>query len=177
MNFSLGFYIKALSGVAVAILGLMLALGGFYTVDGGKTAIIQNTLTGSIDVARGPKFGLKMPIFSSVEIFTDVSTVSFGSATDENTRNLEPIRVSFADTYKSDIQLSFRFRLPSDDKQMIAVFTDYRRYDNMIDNLFVKNAVNVTTVTGTQFTGEEFFQGGVSAATTSYSSSNSTHTA
>lgn len=159
----LKFAIWAGTGLVAAILFLSVFFGGFYTVEGGKTAVIQNTLTGSIDIARGPKFGLKMPFFSSVEVFTDVSTISFGASTDQNTRNLDPITVSFADTYKSAIQLSFRFRLPSDDKQMLAIFTDYRRYDNMVDNLFVKNAVNVTTVTGTQFTGEEFFQGGVNS--------------
>jgi hypothetical protein len=159
----IGTILKLGAGAIVVLFGIITFFGGFYSIPGGTTAVIQNTLTGSIDIARGPKFGLKMPFFSNVETFIDVSTVTFGESTDQNTRNLNPVKVSFADTYKADIPISFRFRLPTDDKAMVKLFTDYRRADNMVDNLFVKNAVNVTTVTATQFTGEEFFQGGQNA--------------
>lgn len=152
---------KLLGIAAIAFFSVIIFSGGFYTIGGGITAVIQNTLTGSIEIVRGPKFGLKMPFFSNVEPFVDVSTITFGESTDENTRNLPAIKISFADTYKSDIAMSFRFRLPISDDAMRRLFFDYRRYENMVDNLYVKNAVNVTTVTATQFTGEEFFQGGV----------------
>ena len=161
INFSLLW--KVVSGAAIGLMLLLFLSGGFYTINGGTTAVVQNTLTGSIEIVRGPKFGVKMPIFSNVESFVDVSTITFGDSTDENTRNLNPIKVLFADTYKADISMSFRFRLPTSDEAMKKLFIDYRRYDNMVDNLFVKNAVNVTTVTATQFTGEEFFQGGVNS--------------
>lgn len=154
---------KLVGGFAGGLVALMLIFNSFYSISGGTTAVVQNTLTGAIDVARGPKFGLKMPFFSNVEVFTDVSTVTFGKSSDVNTRNLEPVNVSFADTYRALIPISFRFRLPTDDEAMKRLFVDYRRSDNMVDNLFVKNAVNVTTVTATQFTGEEFFQGGQNA--------------
>lgn len=161
MKFTAGLIAKITGGTIAALFAMALFFGGFYTINGGFTAIVQNTLTGSVEVVHGPKFGVKMPFFSNVELFTDVSTITFGESTDQNTRNLQPILISFADTYKSNIAMSFRFRLPTDDKQMLQLFLDYRRYDNMVDSLYVKNAINVTTVTATQFTGEEFFQGGV----------------
>lgn len=163
MNLDTRLIVKLVGGAIGAVVALILVFNSFYTISGGVTAVIQNTLTGAVDVARGPKFGIKMPLFSTVEVFTDVSTITFGTSTDQNTRNLEPINVTFADTYKALIPVSFRFRLPTDDEAMRKLFIDYRRADNMIDNLFVKNAINVTTVTATQFTGEEFFQGGQNA--------------
>lgn len=163
MEFNTRLIGKLVGGVIGGLVAIILLFNSFYTISGGNTAVIQNTLTGAVDVARGPKFGLKMPFFSTVEVFTDVSTITFGTSTDRNTRNLDPIHVTFADTYKALIPVSFRFRLPTDDEAMRKLFIDYRRADNMIDNLFVKNAVNVTTVTATQFTGEEFFQGGQNA--------------
>lgn len=159
----IGTILKLAGGALAGLFLIAVFFGGFYSIPGGVTAVIQNTLTGSIDISRGPKFGLKMPFFSNVETFTDVATITFGTSSDDNTRNLNPIKVSFADTYKADIPISFRFRLPTSDEAMKKLFVDYRRYDNMIDNLYVKNAVNVTTVTATQFTGEEFFQGGQNA--------------
>lgn len=161
LDINIGRLIKIGGGVIFGIFALIILGSGFYTLPGGVTAAVQNTLTGQVDIVRGPKFAFKMPFFSSVENFTDVSTITFGESSDVNTRNALPINVLFADTYRANLSISYRFRLPSDDEQMKRLFLDYRRYDNMVDNLFVKNAVNVTTVTATQFTGEEFFQGGV----------------
>lgn len=163
MQFTVGLIAKLVGGAVAAIVALMIFFGGTYSLSGGYTAVVQNTITGSIEVVHGPKFGFKLPIFSSVELFTDVSTITFGTSSDPNTRNLDAVRVTFADTYKADISMSFRFALPKDDEQMKQIFRDYRRYENMVDNLFVKNAVNVMTVTATQFTGEEFSQGGVNS--------------
>ncbi len=38
---------------------------------------------------------------------------------------------------------------------------EFRNNNNLIDAPFVKNARNVTVITATQYTGEEFFQGGL----------------
>ncbi len=102
----IGTIMKLGGGVIAAFLLILTFFGGFYTVNGGTTAVIPNTMTGQIDISRGPKFGLKMPFFTTVETFTDVSTITFGESSDQNTRNLQPIKISFADTYKSDIAMS-----------------------------------------------------------------------
>lgn len=38
---------------------------------------------------------------------------------------------------------------------------EFRSNDNLIDTMLIKNARNVTVITSTQYTGEEFFQGGL----------------
>lgn len=149
-----------LGGVAVALLlGGMTFFGGFYQVDGGNTSIIQNTMDGSMDVVRGPAFGLKIPFVTTVYNYRDVSTLSFGDSADANTRNLPATKIRFADTYTADINVSFRFKLPVKPDEMIRLHQDFRSYDNMVDALLVKNSQNVTVLTATQYTGEEFFQG------------------
>ncbi|HAC26608.1 MAG TPA: hypothetical protein DCF82_02115, partial [Marinobacter hydrocarbonoclasticus] len=67
----------------------------------------------------------------------------------------------FADTYTARIPATFRFRLSADPEKIVAMHREFRSYDNLIDSLLIKNAKNVTVVTATQYTGEEFFQGGL----------------
>ena len=47
--------------------------------------------------------------------------------------------------------------------KIIALHKDFRTYRNFVDAMLVKNAKNVTVVTATQYTGEEFFQGGLNS--------------
>jgi hypothetical protein len=77
------------------------------------------------------------------------------------TRQQPATEVAFADTYTGDIAATFRFRLPTNEDQMLALHGEFRGFDNMVDALLVRNAIDVTNVTATQYTGEEFFQGGV----------------
>lgn len=152
-------------GVFVIPVILVLGILGFFTstysIGGGYTAVIENTMTGSMDVVYGPKFGFKMPFFTNVHEYREVSTLSFDGDEADSTRNLPPITVRFADTYSAQINSSFRFKMPRDPEKVKAIHLDFRSFTNMVDSLFTKNARNTTVVTGTQFTGEEFFQGGI----------------
>lgn len=159
MSASAGTITKYGSIAALFLVGAMIFFGGIYSIDGGNTAVIQNTMNGSMEVVQGPKIGLKLPFVTTVFNYRDVSTVSFGDSSDDNTRNLPAQRIRFADTYTADINVSFRFKLPTDPAQMLRLHNDFRRYDNLVDSLLVKNAANVTVLTATQYTGEEFFQG------------------
>ncbi|POF59855.1 hypothetical protein CRN58_06585, partial [Vibrio vulnificus] len=74
---------------------------------------------------------------------------------------LDPVQVRFADTYIGQIPVTFRFKLSTDPEALIKMHREFRNNSNLIDALLVKNARNVTVITATQYTGEEFFQGGL----------------
>ena len=147
--------------VAIGLFCVFMWFTGTYSVKGGNAVVVENTITGSMDVQYGPKFGLKMPFFSNVHFYKEVSTITFAENEAQTTRNLVPVNVTFADTYTAQIDTSFRFKVPRDPDKMRQLHVDYRSFDNMVDSLFVKNARNTAVVTATQFTGEEFFQGGL----------------
>ncbi|MCV5647689.1 SPFH domain-containing protein, partial [Escherichia coli] len=52
-------------------------------------------------------------------------------------------------------------KLSNDPEAVKKMHKEFRNNSNLIDALLVKNARNVTVITATQYTGEEFFQGGL----------------
>ena len=72
-----------------------------------------------------------------------------------------PVGVRFADTYTGLVPATFRFRLPVDSKSIIRMHKDFRSENSVYNQLLTRNAKNVTIITATQYTGEEFFQGGL----------------
>jgi hypothetical protein len=71
------------------------------------------------------------------------------------------IQTRFADTYSGKIPVTFRFKMPLNHDQIRKVHREFRSEQNLVDSLLRRNAANVTVITATQYTGEEFFQGGL----------------
>ena len=67
----------------------------------------------------------------------------------------------FADTYVGHIPVTFRFKMPLKDEDVRKMHKEFRSEANLIQSLLMRNAANVTVITATQYTGEEFFQGGL----------------
>lgn len=131
----------------------------YFLTDAGVTYVHQNTLTGKIDVYVEPGMHYRMPFFSTVTEYKQVITESFGS--DEKKDKRPPTLVRFADTYTGAIPSAFRFKLPADPEKVIKIHKEFRNQLNLEEALLDKNAQNVTIITATQYTGEEFFQGGL----------------
>ncbi|WP_303291557.1 SPFH domain-containing protein [Marinobacter sp. SS5-14b] len=155
-------YIMAIASIALVV---FLAMSSFFTTQLGYTYVVQDTLFGSIRVFSEPGVHFKMPMFSNVYTYNQAMTLSFGNQESgekiQSSRQLTEVEVQFADTYTARIPATFRFRLSADPEKIIAMHREFRSYDNLIDSLLIKNAKNVTVVTATQYTGEEFFQGGL----------------
>ena len=145
----------------VAIFGY----SSFFTTDMGYNYVVQNTMTGSKTVYSDVGVHAKLPFFTNVYTYKKSLTIDFGSndggEESKQTRALLPTEVTFADTYNATIPYTVRFRLPTDKKSMLNLHEEFRSQDNLVDSLLTKNAKNVTVVTATQYTGEEFFQGGL----------------
>ena len=156
---------KQLLIIAGVLFAFFLSMASFFTTELGYTYVVQDTLFGTIRVFTEPGVHFRVPFFSNVYTYNQAMTLNFGNQEDgervRSTRQLTNVEVQFADTYTAQIPATFRFRLSSDPEKVIAMHREFRSYDNLLDSLLVKNAKNVTVVTATQYTGEEFFQGGL----------------
>ena len=124
----------------------------------GYIYVIQNNISGSLTVKSEPGITLRAPFFSSVTMYKQIVTTSFE---EDKNRTDTTIRVRFADTYIGQIPATFRFKLPLDEMRMKKIHKDFRSEMNLTETLLDRNARDVTVVTATQYTGEEFFQGGL----------------
>ncbi|SJN57458.1 SPFH domain / Band 7 family protein [Vibrio ruber DSM 16370] len=151
----------AVYGLPVLVVGLTIN-SAFLMTDAGYTYVHQNNITGQLDVFTEPGFHFRMPFLSKITQYDQVITVSFGNNTGEDFyQKLDSIQVRFADTYIGKVPVTFRFKLSSDPEAVKKMHREFRNNKNVIDALLVKNARNVTVITATQYTGEEFFQGGL----------------
>lgn len=151
----------ALFGVPLLAIALTINSAILMT-DAGYTYVHQNNITGKLDVFTEPGIHFRMPFLSKITRYNQVITVSFGNNKGENFyQRLDSVQVRFADTYIGKIPVTFRFKLSNDPDSIKKMHREFRNNDNLIDTLMVKNARNVTVITATQYTGEEFFQGGL----------------
>jgi len=150
--------LKALGSVIFLAGGLYCAHNSYLMTEAGLLYVHQNKLTGKIDVYTEPGIHYRMPFFSTVTQYKQVITEAFGpGAMDKR----QATSVRFADTYTGTVPSTFRFKLPQDPLMVIKMHKEFRNQDNLEDSLLDKNAQNVTIITATQYTGEEFFQGGL----------------
>ncbi|KDM91086.1 SPFH domain-containing protein [Photobacterium galatheae] len=153
---------KLIGGVLTLAVIAGLANSSILMTDAGYTYVHQNNLTGDLDVFTTPGIHFRTPFLSKITMYDQVITVSYGSTVGENSQQSLPlIRASFADTYVGNIPVTFRFKLSQDPEAIKKMHREFRNNTNLIDALLVKNARNVTVITATQYTGEEFFQGGL----------------
>jgi hypothetical protein len=126
--------------------------------DAGLIYVVQNNLTGTLDVYTEPGLYRRVPFFSQVTTYKQIQTMDF----EEDGQNMfQMVPVRFADTYAGKIPVSFRFRMSQDPELVRKMHKEFRSSSNLRDALLARNARNVTVITATQYTGEEFFQGGL----------------
>jgi hypothetical protein len=143
------------------LLMIFLKLSYFQT-EAGYTYHYQNMLFSNIEIYTEPGVHFRMPFFSLATPYKQVMTVAFGSSeTEKLTRSNPAITVRFADTYTGDIPATFRLKLPQDKEKIKTIHQDFRSFENLVDALLVKTCRDVVVNTATQYTGEEFFQGGL----------------
>ena len=150
---------KLLVPITGIVLIILFVSSSWFQTDAGYTYVYQNNLSGELSVFKEPGVHFRLPTLSRVTRYKQVMTVSFGhEESDNSTRILNPISVRFADTYTGQIPATFRFKLSNNDEKIIQMHREFRNLDNLVDAMLIKNARNVTVITATQYTGEEFFQ-------------------
>lgn len=149
---------------AIGLLIISFIMNAWFQTDAGYTYVYQNNMTGELSVYTEPGIHFRMPMLSRVERYKQVMTVSFGSegeGDEQVTRQQRPVSVRFADTYTGLIPETFRFKLSPNPEKVVQMHREFRNFENLVDSLLIKNSRNVTVITATQYTGEEFFQGGL----------------
>jgi regulator of protease activity HflC (stomatin/prohibitin superfamily) len=155
--------VKNFAGIiTIVIVGLLFLNSAHFQTEAGYTYHYQNTLSGEVNVYNEPGVHFKVPWFSRVTAYKQVMTVAFGSADGENlTRSIRSVTVRFADTYTGELPATFRYKLPRDPQRIANIHQDFRSFENLVDALLIKTSRDVVVNTATQYTGEEFFQGGL----------------
>jgi len=132
---------------------LYCARNSVLMTDAGVTYVVQNQITGSLEVYTEPGLYRRVPFFSSVTPYRHVITATFEGS--------DAVTARFADTYVGHIPVTFRFKLPLNPDGIRKMHREFRTESNLVQSLLMRNAANVTVITATQYTGEEFFQGGL----------------
>ena len=144
---------KYMAAAAAGGVALYLLKNSVLMTDAGITYVVQNQLTGQLDVYTEPGLHRRVPFFSSVTPYKQVITATF--------ENDQAVTARFADTYVGMIPVTFRFKLPANKDGIRKMHREFRSEENLVTSLLMRNAANVTVITATQYTGEEFFQGGL----------------
>ena len=135
--------------------GLYCAKNSVLMTDAGVTYVVQNQITGSLEVYTEPGLHGRVPFFSSVTPYRQVITSTFES---KNKRNDETnaadtgsVTCRFADTYMGYIPVTFRFKMPNDPTSVRKMHKEFRSESNLVQALLMRNAANVTVITATQY--------------------------
>lgn len=156
---SLGMRPWMLAPAAAGVAAVTITKSAVLWTDAGFTYVCQNNLSGSLSVFTEPGLHYRVPFFSSVQKYRQVLTISFDGQAANGTK--QPVMVRFADTYVGAVPVSFRFKLSPNPELVRKLHKEFRSQTNLETSLLERNAQNVTVITATQYTGEEFFQGGL----------------
>lgn len=152
--------LKKTIGIGVAALfAFIFVMDGFYIREEGRWYAVQNSmpLVSGITITDDIGMDGKAPFFNTIKTYNDFTTLVYGDASVSASSVKECISVKFADTYRACIPVTFRFETKSNGK----IHSDFRSHERLVDLLLTKTARSVTVATAEQFTGEEFFQGGL----------------
>tara|TARA_R110000850_G_scaffold21793_10_gene63726 strand:- start:1004 stop:2404 length:1401 start_codon:yes stop_codon:yes gene_type:complete len=154
---------KICGGVAAVFILYTVLFNTWFTTEEGFSYYVQNKITGNTAAFSEPGIHAKLPFFTTIHAYKRVATIDATPQGGNFTRDLQPISVNFADTYTGTVPATFRYRLPTDVDNFRKLHQEFRSFDNLVDSLLIQNSRNVAVVTATQYTGEEFIQGGVNA--------------
>ena len=109
---------KSVGAAAVAGSVVWVAKNSVLMTDAGVTYVVQNNLTGVMDVYSEPGLHRRVPFFSSVTAYKQVVTQSF--------EGKDEVTARFADTYVGHIPVTFRFKLPTHPEEVLKIHREFR---------------------------------------------------
>jgi len=152
----------------IAIIFFLIFIGAdsFFFTESGYIAIYENPLkeeTQKLEVYKTPGIHLKMPFFP-VTRYKQVWIVDFGTgyAGEQLRESKAAIELRFSDTYKTRVPATFRYKLPTNENRIKAIHEDFTTSEFLIDALLIPISRDAMVSTAALYTGEEFFQGGIS---------------
>ena len=163
LEIAFGYAKKFVLIVVLISLMVFIASDAFFMTKAGYIAIYENPRSEKVEVYMTPGFHSKVPFFP-VTRYKHVWIVDFGTgyAGIQLRERKSPIELTFADTYKAKVPATFRYKLPTSKDRIKAIHQDFTSFDLLIDALLIPISRDVMVSTAALYTGEEFFQGGVS---------------
>jgi hypothetical protein len=151
--------------IFIAVFGFLIyimASDGVFITESGYIYLYDNVLTSKLDVYKTPGIHFKVP-FSSVTRYKQVWIVDFGTgyAGEQIRTRKNPITLRFADSYTARIPATFRYKLPTATDRLEMIHRDFTSQEKLVDALLIPISRNLMVSTATQYTGEEFIQGGL----------------
>ncbi|MDM8557434.1 SPFH domain-containing protein [Candidatus Parabeggiatoa sp. HSG14] len=133
-----------------------------FISESGYVYLYDNVLTGELEVYDTPGIHFKIP-FAPVTYYKQVWIVDFGTGyTGQQIRGgKRPLTLRFADSYTANIKATFRYKLPRNKKNIERIHRDFTSQEKLVDAMLIPVSRDVMVITATQYTGEEFFQGGL----------------
>lgn len=133
----------------------------FFAVDSGEIVVYQNAATETLEVYATTGYHMAMPFTSKKEPYNKYVTISLTGPKGQGSYVGMPVVVQFPDNYTGTVAATFRFELPTDTKSMLALHRAFRDYNGVVNKLLLQTATDVMLLAATQFTSEDFFQGGL----------------
>jgi len=152
--------------IAIIFFLVFIAADSFFITESGYIAIYENPLkeeSQKLEVYKTPGIHLKMPFFQ-VTRYKQVWIVDFGTgyAGEQLRESKAAIELRFSDTYKTRVPATFRYKLPTNENRIKAIHEDFTTHEFLIDALLIPISRDAMVSTAALYTGEEFFQGGIS---------------
>jgi hypothetical protein len=152
--------------MAIIFFLIFIAADSFFITKSGYISIYENPLkeeSKKLEVYKTPGIHLKMPFFQ-VTRYKQVWIVDFGTgyAGEQLRESKAPIELRFSDTYKTGVPATFRYKLPTSENRIKAIHEDFTTHEFLIDALLIPISRDAMVSTAALYTGEEFFQGGIS---------------
>jgi hypothetical protein len=138
--------------------------GFVFHTESGFLYHYENMINGEIQVYQQPGTYFKIPLATNVTRYYQVWTVNFGSRfTGKQILEKGAIQLRFADNYTAKIPAIFRYKLSLNPGKTKMIHREFTNFYNLIDSLLIPISRSVMVSTATQYTGEEFFQGGLNS--------------
>jgi hypothetical protein len=149
--------------VVLILFVLFIGKYAFFVTKAGYIAIYENPRAEELEVYMTPGLHTKVPFFP-VTRYKQVWIVDFGTgyAGFQLRERKPPIELTFADTYKAKVPATFRYKLPTSENRIKAIHQDFTSFNLLIDALLIPVSRDAMVSTAALYTGEAFFQGGIS---------------
>jgi hypothetical protein len=158
----INFFKKWWLPIIFLVLIYLILRSSIFMTESSYVYIYENLWTGKVTVyMQTSGIHIKTP-FSPVTRYNQVWTVNFGTRfTGEQILEKGPIQLRFADSYTANIPGIFRYKLPRNEDKLKTIHREFTNFYNLIDSLLIPISKSVMVSTATQYTGEEFFLGGL----------------
>ncbi len=135
----------------VLLVALLLSMGAiFQNNDVGHAQVKQAAFTGNLSIHKAP--GIYLQMFGKITDYPVTGFIEFSA--DEHGEG-KPMSTTFRGNSGADISGTLKYRLPTDEKQLLSLNERYGSSDSVLETLVKKALLEAVKQTGPMFSAEE----------------------